>query len=128
MKATVRPNKSTVIEVEGETQKELFKEMASAHEVFGEKQCGLCQCEEIVPAYRTVTQGKKTYEYPEYHCTNPKCRARLSLGSMMEGGGLFPIRKLIEDGPEKGKPDREKGVYGPHNGWSRYKGTKNEGA
>lgn len=133
MKAIV-PLKNCSIEVEAETQKDLFQQMASAHEVFGEQKCGLCGSANIAPAWRTVTQGKKVYDYPEYHChgfvkdektgKNARCGARLSLGSMMEGGVLFPMRKLVEEGPEKGKPDREKGKFGSHNGWTRFKGVK----
>lgn len=118
MKATIRLKVGN-IEVEAETQKELFQLISSAHEVFNEKRCGLCGSEEITPVYRTVSQGKKTFEYPEYHCQNPQCRARLSLGCAMEGGTLFPHRKL----DEQGKPDRENGKWGKHNGWTKFKGA-----
>jgi hypothetical protein len=110
----VRPDLS--VEVEGETQKDLFRELAGVAEVFGERQCGLCGSEDIVPAFRTVTQGKKSFEYPEWHC--PGCGARLAMGSMMEGGRLFPHRKL----DSSGKPDREHGTAGKHRGWSLFKG------
>jgi hypothetical protein len=119
MKATIKI-RNLEIEVEGETQKDLFREIASATEVFGEAKCGACGCERITPHWRTVTQGKKVYEYPEYHCRNPECRARLSLGSSMEGGSLFPQRKL----DAQGRPDRENGSYGKHQGWTVYRGEK----
>ena len=119
MKAQVKVGPNILIEIEAETQKELFQEMASAFEVFGEKKCGLCGKDGIVPAHRSVTKGKKTYDYPEYHCSNPECRARLSLGTMLEGGQLFPIRKLTPEG----KPNREEGTWGKHNGWTKYKGN-----
>lgn len=119
MNANIRL-KNMMVEVEAETQKELFQQIALASEVFGEKKCGLCGSEDIFPAYRTVTQGKKSFEYPEYHCQNPACRARLSIGCNMEGGTLFPQRKL----DDKGKPDRETGQYGKHNGWTKYRGEK----
>lgn len=127
MKAQYKVKPDLIIEIEAETQKELFQKLASAVEVFGERKCGRCGFEQITFAYRTVTQGKKTYEYPEYHCGDQKCGARLSLGSAMEGGSLFPIRKLIADGPEKGKPSREDGKYdSQHKGWTTYKGNKDE--
>ncbi len=127
MKAQIRPSKNILVEVEAETQKDLFKEIASAHEVFGEKKCGLCGCEDIVPAWRTVTtvKGKKTetWEYPEWHCSNLKCRARLSLGTLNDGSGrLFPNRKLLENGKPATGEDRDNGRYGPHQGWTRYRG------
>lgn len=123
LQAQVKVGPHTIITVTAETQKELFKEIASAHEVFGERKCGLCGTEGIIPVHRTVTKGKKTYEYPEYHCPNRACRARLSLGSMQEGGQLFPIRKLTAEG----KPSREEGTFDPrHMGWTRYKGKPGE--
>jgi hypothetical protein len=112
----VRPDLS--VEVEGETQKDLFRELAGAAEIFGERQCGLCGSGEIAPVYRTVTQGKKCFEYPEWHCH--ACGGRLALGSMMEGGRLFPHRKL----DASGKPDREHGMSGKHHGWTLYRGDK----
>jgi hypothetical protein len=121
MKAQFKVNPRLIVEVEAETQKDLFKEIASAAEVFGEKKCGLCGSEQITFAHRTVTKGKKTYEYPEYHCES--CHARLSMGSMQEGGALFPIRKLVKDGSDKGKPSREEGEYGNHQGWTKYRGN-----
>lgn len=131
MKAEVKVNNRTIITVEGETQKDLFREMASACEVFGEKRCGLCGCEDIIPVWRTVTQlkGKKTetFEYPEYHCTKHDCRARLTLSFNMEGGTMFPNRKLLENGKPATGDDREKGKFGKHNGWTKYRGEKAEG-
>lgn len=121
MKGIVR-TKHAVIEIDAETPKELFQGLAATVEVFNEKACGLCKSEDIVPVWRTVTQGKKVFEYPEYHCQNPRCRARLAIGCNMEGGGLFPQRKL----DAKGKPDRENGKHGSHNGWTTYKGDKDE--
>jgi hypothetical protein len=113
------------IEVEADTQKELFRQVASAYEVFAEPRCGLCGKEDLQPSYRTVTKGKKSYEYAEWVCTNPKCRARLSLGtSNDEAAWLFPIRKLTAEG----KPHRETGSHGPHNGWTKYRGEPKEEA
>jgi hypothetical protein len=55
-----------------------------------------------------------------------RCRARLSLGtSNDEAAWLFPIRKLTAEG----KPHRETGSYGPHQGWTMFRGeTKEEAA
>jgi hypothetical protein len=91
-----------------------------------EERCrGLCGKEDLLPSYRTVTKGKKSYEYAEWACTNPKWRARLSLGtSNDEAAWLFPIRKLTAEG----KPHRETGSYGPHLGWTRFRGEAKEEA
>ncbi len=122
MKASFRVRPDLTVEVEGETHKDLFRELAGVCEVFGEQTCGLCGGAEIVPAFRTVGQGKKTFEYPEWHCQG--CGARLSLGSMMEGGRLFPHRKL----DSAGKPDREHGTFGAHHGWTLYRGEPKDDA
>jgi hypothetical protein len=118
VKANYKVRGNLIIEVEAETQRELFRELASLQEVFSEKRCGLCGCEAVIPVHRSVTVGKQTYEYCEWACTNTKCQARLSLGSMIEGGRLFPHRRLSANG----KPDREKGTLDKHNGWSKYRG------
>jgi hypothetical protein len=122
MKAQVKVNSKVVVEVEGETQKALFQEMSRACEVFGETKCALCNSEDIRPAVRFVTKGKKTYDYHEMVCQNSKCRAKLTYGQNMEGGTLFPIRKLTKEG----KPDRDEGQYGNHNGWTKYRGEPKE--
>jgi hypothetical protein len=116
MKASLKLRSNLIVEVEAESQRDLFAAIASAYEVFAQRQCGLCACAELVPVYRTVTQGKKAFEYAEWTCT--ACHARLNLGAMIEGGRLFPHRRL--DG--QGKPDRETGTYGAHNGWTKYRG------
>src|SRR5271163_4843365 len=116
------PLKRCTVQIEAETQKDLFCEWAAATEVFGELRCGLCHCEAIVPRVRVVTQGKKTFDFHELHCTNPECRARLSFGVHLEGDTLFPHRKL----DPSGRPDRATGEYGPHQGWTRYKGEPKE--
>jgi hypothetical protein len=134
VKAQVKVTPTTIVEVEAAKQKDLFKAIASAHEVFGEKRCGLCGSTEIVPAWRTVTvvKGKKTetYEYPEYHChgkdeNGQRCGARLALGTINdESGTLYPTRKLKEDGQPLTKEDRDAGIegrYGRHQGWHRWK-------
>lgn len=133
MEAQVKVGAATIIKVEAAKQKDLFKAIASAHEVFGEKCCGLCGSANITPVWRVVTvvKGKKTetYEYPEYHCqgrldSGKRCGGRLSMGTINDDSGtLYPNRKLREDGQPVAKEDRESGVegkYGPHNGWYRY--------
>lgn len=132
MKAQVKVSASTIVEVEATKQKDLFKAVASAVEVFGEKKCALCGSGDILPVWRSVTtvKGKKTetYEYPEYHCQavneGRRCGARLALGTINDDTGtIFPQRKLREDGQPLSKEDRDNGVegkYGTHRGWHRF--------
>lgn len=133
MKAQVKVSPTIIVEVEAGKQKDLFKAVASAHEVFGEKKCGCCGGTNVAPVWRTVTtvKGKKTetFEYPEWHCQEPKCRARLALGTINDDSGtLYPQRKLVDGQRPPTKEEREqgKGTYGPHNGWHRYQGKKEE--
>lgn len=118
MKAQIRL-KNITVEVEAETQKELFGAAASAAEVFGESECGLCKSADIRPVVRHVAGAKnKQFDYYEMQCMNTKCRAKLAFGCNLEGGSLFPKRKLKENG----EPDMAEGKFGPHNGWTKYRG------
>lgn len=103
--------------VEGNTQLEVFEQISTIQEVFSETSCGLCNCEDLRYAVREV--GK--FKYPEIHCQNPECLARLSFGQNLAPklGSLFPVRKLDK---KSGKPDRKKGEFGKHRGWSKFKG------
>ncbi len=111
--------KNVLFKTTVENQKDLFREWSAAHEVFGEETCGLCGSDHIYPVWRTVSKGKKTFEYPEYHCR--ECHARLALSFNLEGGTMFVNRKLLNGLPATGE-DRDKGQYGQHNGWYRYQG------
>lgn len=154
MKAQVKVSSSTIIDVEAGKQKDLFKGIASAHEVFGEKRCGLCGCESITPVWRTVTvvKGKKTdfFEFPEWHCNGlvevkedgntfkRRCGARLALGTINDDTGtLFPQRRLIfkeddkskEFGRQPSKEEKDNGIMGEYSrgqGWTRYKGEQKD--
>lgn len=116
MKAHLRCNGVT-FEVEGASQKELFKNLAALQEVFAETTCGVCGSDEVRFAVRTVEEN----DYHEMVCcaSGEQCGARLSFGQAKKGGTLFPIRKL----DSKGKPDRVNGRYGPHRGWTKFRGN-----
>lgn len=121
MKAII-PTKFCTIEIDCDSVKDIFREVGGISEIFNEEKCGLCGNTSIIPKTRSVEKNKKVYEYFEMGCTNSKCRARLSYGQRQDGGGIFPIRKLDSNG----KPDREAGSYGPHNGWSKYRGENKD--
>lgn len=123
MKATIKTALGT-FEVEGDSQVELWKAIASTQEVFNESKCGLCGCNSIQVVVRKNKDGD---EFCEYRClgfleSKQACRAYLYLGQNKKGGGLFPVRAL----DEKGKPDRENGKFGKHRGWTRYRGEAKE--
>lgn len=74
-------------ELEGSTEKELFKQIAKVSEVFEAEPCGACKSEETRFCVRTVEEN----DYFERQCT--KCGAKLSYGQNKKGGALFPKRK-----------------------------------
>ena len=104
MKASYKLSDKLQFEVEGEGQKEIFKEIASIHEIFGETKCGMCGSENIKFVVRVVEDN----EYYELRCMD--CGATLAFGQHKKGGTLFPKRK------------DEKGEYMPNRGWYKWQG------
>lgn len=90
-------------ELEASGQKEVFKELASIQEIFGEDMCGLCGKRNLKFVVRSV-EGN---DYYELRCND--CGAILSYGQHKKGGTLFPKRK--DDNNE----------YLPHKGWHKWK-------
>lgn len=115
MKVEYRISPRATVVAEGDTQLDVFTSLASMQEIFGESKCGKCDSEDIQFKIRTVKDGKKEYTYPEMQCR--KCWAKLSYGQM-EGGALFPVRYLREDG-EYVKVD-DKLVPKGTRGWVKY--------
>ena len=101
MKVTKRVGDLT-IEVEGETQKDIFKALAGAEEVFGENTCGKCGSTNI----RCIVRMNDGNEFYEMRCMD--CGARLAFGSHKKGGGMFPKRRDAD------------GNYLPNNGWQKW--------
>ena len=106
MKAHYRTaNGRITIEVEGGTQKELFKAVADVQEVFdADARCGDCQSADIAFRVREVDDN----QYYELHCRN--CQARLSFGQHKQGGTLFAKRVDDQKNPL------------PKGGWRKYTG------
>jgi hypothetical protein len=121
MKAIRQIGNGLQFEAEADSQLGLFKALADIdktyQEVFGEKQCGCCQSNNIFFNERNVekedakTKKVKKYQYFEMKCRD--CWATLSFGQHQEGDTLFPKRKL-----ENGEFDKE------HRGWKRWKKTE----
>ena len=113
-------NQFGIFLVEGNTHMEVFDTVASIQEVFSESCCALCKCDNLRYVVRTV----KKFRFPEIHCQNEECRARLSFGQNQAPnlGALYPIRKLTKDG----KPNSKKGTFGEHRGWHIYTGDPDE--
>lgn len=93
---------SLTITFEGETQKDIVKQLSSLEEVFGESVCGKCGSENL----RWVVRENDGNEYYELRCLD--CGAKLAFGVNKKGGGLFPKRK---DGEGNWLPDK---------GWTKW--------
>lgn len=106
MKASYKANDKLQFEVQGEGQKEIFKELAAIQEIFGETKCGVCGSENIKFVVRAVDDN----EYYELRCMD--CGAVLAFGQHKKGGTLFPKRK------------DEKGEYMPNKGWYKWTSAK----
>lgn len=118
-----RKSGNNLIQVEGETEMDVFENISSAEEVFSEANCGKCGSTEIRYKIRRVTDGKKEYKYPEMQCQ--KCYAKLTFGQS-DNGVLFPVRHLREDGNYVLDKDGKRVAKGK-NGWTKYnRETKKE--
>ena len=89
-------------ELEGDSPRDIFANIAKFQEVFEETVCGKCGSENV----RFVVRNVDDNLYFEIRCMD--CGARLSFGSPQKGGGLFPKRK---DG---------EGNWLPDNGWVKW--------
>lgn len=102
MKALYNVNGKLQFEVEGSGQKELFKELATIQEIFGEEKCGSCNKNNI----RFVVRNVESNDYYELRCSD--CGAVLAFGQHKKGGTLFPKRK------------DDDGNYLPNKGWHKW--------
>lgn len=106
MKLRYKVSSKLEFELEAEGQKEIFKELASIQEIFGEEKCGLCQSTNL----RFVTRNVDGNDYYELRCAD--CGAVLAYGQHKKGGTLFPKRKDDE------------GNYLPNRGWYKWQQNK----
>jgi len=102
MKVLYKANDKLQFELEGNGQKEIFKELALIQEIFSENKCGICSSTNIKFIVRSV-EGN---DYYELRCSD--CGAILAFGQHKKGGTLFPKRK------------DDNGNYLPHNGWHKW--------
>ena len=75
------------VELVGETQVEIFEQLAHFQEIFDEGVCGKCGTENLRFQVRNVEDNL----YYELRCLD--CGAKLAFGAMKQGGRLFPRRK-----------------------------------
>lgn len=124
MQARVNLGNGVVVVGDGTNPADVFQQIASMSEAFGENECGKCKGKNLRFAVRTVQDGKKSYTYYEMRCQD--CRAKLAMGQG-DDGVLYPNRfQKDEDGNyvlnEKGFK-----AFKGSNGWTRYnRETKQE--
>lgn len=108
---------NNLIQVEGETQMEVFKQASSCQETFGEKCCGKCKSTDLAFVVRTASDDSgDEYEYPELWCRT--CGSKLKFGQS-KGGELFPIR-FKRNGKKYEFDDNGKKIPVGANGWVKY--------
>lgn len=106
MKLKYKVNDRLEFELEAEGQKQIFKELSTLQEIFGEACCGACKSDEL----RFVVRNVEDNDYYELRCT--KCGSVLQYGQHKKGGTLFPKRK------------GDNGEYLDNRGWYKYNPTK----
>jgi predicted adenine nucleotide alpha hydrolase (AANH) superfamily ATPase len=107
MKAKYKTFNGTIeFEVEGSTEKEIFKQIAKLQEVFKGEYCGCCKKNNVRLQVRTVDEN----DFYELKCDS--CGAVFSYGQHKKGNSLFPKRK------------DENGNWLPNNGWHKWDGKK----
>ena len=130
MKVKLKVSPVMIVEVEGDTQAEVFKELAAAQELFQHEKCGCCQSNNI---RFVVRQDDEDHDYFELHCLEINCRARLPFGQAGKPkGSLYPKRRFASLS-DKGSPSEQEkrigekdyaekhGGFLPNNGWYKYK-------
>ena len=90
------------VEIDSETQTDLFMQLATFQEIFDESECGKCSSENLRFQVRNIDDNL----YYELRCLD--CGAKLAFGTMKSGGKLFPRRK-----------DKE-GNWLPDRGWVKW--------
>lgn len=108
MKLKYTVNDKLEFELDADGQKEIFKELSSLQEIFGESSCGLCDS----PNIKFVVRNVEDNDYYEIRCLD--CGAILAFGQHKKGGTLFPKRKADD------------GTWLPNRGWHKWNPKEKE--
>jgi hypothetical protein len=114
------PDGRMSVELSGDSQKDLFKELATFQEVFQGTECSAMIDGKVVSSNKTVFRVREVddNEYFEMVCLEPGplFLYKKQFGQNKKGGGLFP------KWPTKDDKDIVLGL----NGWFKYVGGKKE--
>jgi hypothetical protein len=116
MQAQLKVSPNVIVTAQGDTQADVFRQLAEMQEIFGQAKCGKCGCTELRFVVREV-DGNSFYEL---RCTNKECRAVLTFGQNRDGakkGNLFPHVRENTKGTIMGLTP---GDWLPDGGWLRY--------
>jgi len=108
MKVTYTTVNGMSVELDGDDQKSIFKNLGAFQEVFDETTCAKCGSTHV----RFITRMVEDNEYFEIRCLD--CGATLSFGQTKKGNRLFPKRK-----------DKE-GNWLPDRGWVKWNAKTGE--
>ena len=122
MKAIFCATSKLSIEVEGESQRDLFEELAHAQETFSHEKCGCCNKDNFRFMCR---QNEDQDKFFELMCLEYGCKAKLAFGCHKKGGGLFPKRRwdALSPGERTNRAYQEKDCksgFLPNNGWFKF--------
>lgn len=116
LKAIYEVKKGLRFEVEGKEQRDVFEQLSSIQEVFGEEVCGLCGKNNLQFVTRTVEDNN----FYEIKCKD--CSGKLALSQNKKGGSLYPVRRLKDGLPAK--VDDEGPFDFKTKGWHHYDKNK----
>ena len=125
MKAQVKLNDKITFEVEADTEKSMFQEIARAQEIFTHNECGRCKCKEVKFVSRKDPDDN---DWLEVVCQDMSCRAKVIFGVAKKGGVIYPKikwdqlseKQQEQRADEKQYADQHYG-YLPNNGWFQFK-------
>ena len=92
MKIQAKVSSKLIVELEADSQRSMFEELAKVQEIFGVEACGKCGKTNIKFVVRSDKDENKYYSMD---CL--ECRARLSFGCHKKGDALCVKRKDEED-------------------------------
>jgi len=107
-------NGRMTVTLEGETQAELWRQLAAFQEVFEDTTCTkFNQSSDDVKFVVRENNGNEFFEL-QYSGDNKQLwGVRKSFGQTKQGGNLFPKRKWPEGHPQEGE-------YKPDNSWTKF--------
>lgn len=118
MKAQIPLSNGIVVEVEGTTPQECFKQVAAVQATFEDTKCGLCDSSNVLYVVRKIDDN----EYFELRCKD--CYAKLTFGQGKgDASPLYP-KRYVTDAKGKAVKDETTGKAVPlgtkKNGWVKW--------